>query len=200
MFFPSEVLLEVLRDVSKKDLKAVRLVNKQWSSCTAKYLFDTLWISPHKENIDVFQSLTQHPVLRGCVTKLAVDGVEFFKDWTYAQYLDSVWDQTCQIRETNYWLKPLTSSDIQIKKFIELTRSVEAMHSDEFNKMLDERCSDFEFISTGYRKWQEHALYEQTCLVSDDFMRILVKGLQRVSSPVVGNIASLSPDPGHVAA
>lgn len=48
-------------------------------------------------------------------------------------------------------------------------------------RLAEEKCSDFDFIKAGYRKWQEHALYEQRCLENDNFMRILMSGLQGVS-------------------
>ena len=93
MYIPNEVILQALQDLPNTDLKAARLVSKQCSSCATKYLFDTVYISPYKANIDVFQSVTQHPVLRGCVKTLAYDRVAFSTHWTYSQHFERLSNQ-----------------------------------------------------------------------------------------------------------
>ena len=183
MYLPSEIIVQALRDVPKDSLKAARLMNRQWSSCAAELLFDTVYISPHKINIDVFQSITQHPVLRSYVTNLVYDGVRFptvLTGWTYSQYFRMTFDRAMNMKD---WPQEiLEHPDDQINEFVELARWT--LHSEYYERRSEaqEQCSEFGFIRAGYRKWQEHALYEQDCLENDNFIRILTMGLGKVSS------------------
>lgn len=196
MHFPSEIILQALTDLSKTDLKASRLVNRQWSSCAAIRLFDTLYISPHKTNIDVFQSVTQHPILRGYVKKLTYDKVGFSTECTYSDYFTRLLNQVAPL--THGLEGTSDSPDMQINSFIEAaTRYYNSRQSLE---KVEEECSNFDFIKAGYKKWQGHAQYEQKCMKKYEFMRILTMGLQRVSSSTLENITSLNPNIRNVAA
>ncbi len=192
MHIPNEILEQALKDLLKADLKAARLVNSQWSSCANRFLFDTLYISPHKINIDVFQSVTQHPVLRHCVKHLCYDLVGFAPNYTYPQYFARLW---CQYLE-----KPFHSSDTQVNTFIESATCKPTKDLGLRLRMAMEKCGDFDAIKAGYIKWQEHALYQQECTENDNFVRILAVGLQRVSRMPLEEFTSLDPDLCNVTA
>ena len=196
MHVPNEIILQALQDLPRSDLKAARLVNKQWSSCAAEFLFDTLYISPHKTNIDVFQSIVQHPVLRGCVKKLVYDGVGFSTKRTYSQYFEMLWKQ--MTRATSGLRKSFDIPNSQIRRAIKLIRQPTRrtrrqgrmpgserwtyLTTQQTLRVVEEECRDFQFIKSGYRKWQENALHEQECMENGKFMRTLIMGLNRVSS------------------
>ena len=161
MHIPIEIILQALQDLPRTDLKAARLVSKQWSSCATRFLFDVLYISPHKTNINVFQSIVQHPVLRGCVTKLVYDGIGFSTKLTYSQYFERLWKQ--MNRATSRLRKPYEIPDSQISRAIELSRLPTSRWgrlpgSERWSnflpqqtlRMAEEECSDFEFIKAGY--------------------------------------------------
>lgn len=184
MHLPNEILERILQDLPKADLKAARLVNSQCSSCATQSLFDTLYISPHKINIDVFQGVTQHPVLRHCVKQLRYDGVGFSADWIYPQYFARLWGDTL------WWARnlrePFDSPDIQVDSFVESARwnHTEEIEIEERVRRLGmamEKCGDFDSIKAGYLRSQEHAVYERKCIENNNFVRILAVGLQRVS-------------------
>lgn len=168
MHLPNEIILQALEDLSSDDLKAARLVDRQWSSCAAKFLFDTLYVSSHKPNIDVFQGVTQHPELRTHVTKLVYDGVGFSTKWTYSEYFKNLWSDidVRRLEETS------DSPDFQINSFIESTRRNDTLSTEQRLRMAEEQCGDFDFIKAGYKVWQAHALYERECMNNDEFMRI----------------------------
>ena len=193
MHIPNEIILQALQDLPRTDLKAARLVSKQWSSCATRFLFDVLYISPHKTNINVFQSIVQHPVLRGCVTKLVYDGIGFSTKLTYSQYFERLWKQ--MNRATSRLRKPYEIPDFQISRAIELSRLPTSRRgrlpgSERWSNLLpqqtlrmaEEECSDFEFIKAGYRNWQENALHEQKCMEKGSILRILIEGFKNVSS------------------
>ena len=186
MHLPNEILERALQDLPKADLKAARLVNSRWSSCAARFLFDTVYISPHKTNIDVFQSVTQHPVLRHCVKRVCYDLVEFNANWTYAQYFWRLW------RDMTWWTEdleePFDCPDAQINSFLKSARWKSTKTPELRLRMAMEKCGDFDPIKAGYRKWLEHALYQQKCTENDNFARILVVGLQRVSCATLGRV------------
>lgn len=196
MHFPNEIILQALQDLPRTDLKAARLVNKQWSSCATRFLFDVLYISPHKTNIDVFQTITQHPQLRGCVRKLVYDGIGFSTKLSYSQYFERLWKQTT--RATSALRRSFDIPDSQISRFIELarlppcrrtrlpgTKRWSALTAQQTLRMAEEECSNFDFIKAGYRKWQEHSLHEQNCMENTSFVLILIEGLKRVSDSTV---------------
>lgn len=86
MALPNEILLAILRPLAPSDLKSARLVSKIWSLCAAEFLFNVIYISPSKEDIDVFEAITQHPVLSKCVRHLEYDGAEFLIDYSQAEF------------------------------------------------------------------------------------------------------------------
>lgn len=82
MDLPSEIVLAILKPLARPDLKSARLVSKNWSLCAAEFLFDIIYISPSKEDIDVFEAMTQHPVLSRCPRHLEYDGAEFLTSYS----------------------------------------------------------------------------------------------------------------------
>lgn len=57
MGLTSEIVLAILSLLARLDPKSTRLVSKHWL-CAAEYLFDTIYVSPSKEDFDVFQATT----------------------------------------------------------------------------------------------------------------------------------------------
>lgn len=77
MHLPDELLLNCLGRLDKGQLKPMRLVSRNWCACSTGFLFDTVYISPSEEDVKVFESITQHPLLSKCVQKLYLrwDGI-----------------------------------------------------------------------------------------------------------------------------
>ena len=90
MRFSNEIALDIVSYLNKTQLKSVRLVSKQWCDCGSQYLFDQLYVSPHKEDLDVFNSVTQHPILSNCVRRLIYDGAEFQLSYTLLDYYKDI--------------------------------------------------------------------------------------------------------------
>lgn len=84
---PAEVFLEIFQYLEKVDLKSVRLVSRSCSHWVSILLFDTVYISAHKEDCDVFNSLAEHPHLSKCVRHLKYDASQFTSDLSKRRYL-----------------------------------------------------------------------------------------------------------------
>ena len=94
MDVPNEIVLPILSYLAPPDLKSTRLVSKRWSLCAAKCLFDVIYISPSKEDVDVFQAITHHPVLSKCPHRLEYVGNEFLSHYPKDEYAKHLWKQT----------------------------------------------------------------------------------------------------------
>lgn len=57
---PIEVLLMVFMLLDKNHLKPLRCVAKFFERLISPLLFDTIHISPHSQNLDVFRQITEH--------------------------------------------------------------------------------------------------------------------------------------------
>ncbi|MCJ1463568.1 hypothetical protein MMC07_002176 [Pseudocyphellaria aurata] len=76
---PNEVLLIIFKLLTKPQLKAVRCVCKLFARLAAPPIFDKIYISPHKLNLDVFRKIADHPDLCQYPRTLVYDVQEFKK-------------------------------------------------------------------------------------------------------------------------
>lgn len=58
MGLPDEIALAIISPLERLDFKSSRLVSNNWSLCTAEIIFDIIYISPLKEDVDVFKAIT----------------------------------------------------------------------------------------------------------------------------------------------
>ena len=58
MDLPDEIALAIISPLERPDFKSARLVSNNWSLCTAKIILDIIYISPPKEDVDVFKAIT----------------------------------------------------------------------------------------------------------------------------------------------
>lgn len=177
MDLPSEIVLAILSPLSRPDLKSARLVSKNWSLCAAEFLFDVVYISPSKEDVDVFQAITQHPVLSKCPRHLEYDGAEFLTDYSKDKYAKDIWGQSFPLFDhcSAYKLScgPKSKINAWIKETVLPNKS-------KYEDM--ESYGDCKVVDDGHRIYQEHANYQQHGLQSGQFVEILVRGLQHLVS------------------
>ena len=186
---PDELVFRILGFLEKHELKIVRLGCKTWCHYASEYLFDKLYISPREENINVFESITQHPQLARCVKELEYDVTLFSSNMSESHYFRRLVYCTPMKGEVN-------GVPIHEDCFQQMYNARKHKHFDpqvdEYLKMINQsqdiraalstynQCRHYNFIIEGYRKWQECALYEQRCMHSGDFLRILVYGLRNL--------------------
>ena len=91
MDLPNEIILEIVKSLDKSDLMSTRLMSKTWCSCASGFLFDEVYVSASREDLGVFEAVTQHPLLSRCVRRLRYDGTEFLVNLTKKGYAQELW-------------------------------------------------------------------------------------------------------------
>ncbi|KAL8720926.1 MAG: hypothetical protein Q9225_002282 [Loekoesia sp. 1 TL-2023] len=80
MDLPNELILLALGNLSTKDLKSTRLVCKRWAPLGLELLnIDTVYLSPREKNMEVFDGITQHPIISKSIKHLVYDSAQFIK-------------------------------------------------------------------------------------------------------------------------
>lgn len=182
MGLPNEIVLSVMSYLSNTDLKNVRLVSESWSACASEFLFEKIYISSQKEDVDVFTAISKNILLSRRVKTLEFDAVVFTPNYTEDMYLERLWEHIASIAGT--LSRPWTiydSPDAQINEFVEMTRRSlsSATNVDTYQAHQIAKCKDFVFVKEGYRNCIERASYEEAILEDGKFLAILIEGLNR---------------------
>ncbi|MCJ1264678.1 hypothetical protein MMC22_004552 [Lobaria immixta] len=90
---PNEVLLMIFKLLDKSDLKAIRCACKFFESSVSPLLFDKIYISPHRINMDVFRQITEHSDLCRYPRELVYDVQRFKANIDLREYFQNLWDQ-----------------------------------------------------------------------------------------------------------
>lgn len=83
---PHEITLLVFRHLPQTDRKQLRLASKTFASVGALVLIDTIYISPYRQDIEVFNKITSHPILSKGVKHLVYDTAQFHLDLSQVDY------------------------------------------------------------------------------------------------------------------
>ena len=151
------VRAEILEGLGKNHLKCARLVSKSWCHCASQFLFNKVYISPRKEDIEVFKSITQHTTLNHCVRQLEYDATLFLPDRQKVDYVRdlfatsrrfSIFSNTCFDPMWHLHQINLAEPDPQIDEFVKICNDTQINGSDAYDL-----CKDYQFISEGYRSW-----------------------------------------------
>lgn len=120
MQLPYEIKSEILQLLgemnhgSKTDFKAVRLVNKDWSACTSRFLFERIYLSFRDEDIKVFKSITNCPDLAACIKELVFDGSCFVGGVSKRKYFEDLCMQIFEINNRQIMLVSTPSFDLSL--------------------------------------------------------------------------------------
>ena len=182
MDLANELVLEVCRHLPKPALKACRLVSKSWSHHASEYLFSKIYISPRKEDIEVFNLITQHTQLSRCVRHLDYDGTTFPLDYSVEKYCSDLAGQTSQF--SGLYKSVSDGPDPQLRQFI----AVLSKNAREVD--IEQELMMFPFILKGHREWIERAEYQKMILNDGEFLRILTHGLEKLKH--LASVAVLS--------
>ena len=83
---PNEVFLIIFELLEKNQLKAVRRVCKLFALLVSPLLFDLIYISPHRPNLDVFRQISGNKDLCTCPRTLVYDVQEFKENIDTQEY------------------------------------------------------------------------------------------------------------------
>lgn len=187
MKLPTEIFLEVLQNLPNRDLKVVRLASKEFSACAAESLFRKMYISKQKEDLDAFEGFTNHPLIRKCVKTLEYDAIEFSAELSETRYCERLWHQVKIMLEPSEYRKPFVSPDPQVNHFISHCRNEPSTATDLRTRneereqyIAQQEFMELAFVKNGYRKWMERANFERLHMQDQDFLRVLVPGLEKL--------------------
>ena len=189
MKLPTELILQVLQNLPNRELKAVRLTSKEFSACAAEFLFRKVYISKQKEDLDGFKEFTNHPPIRKCVKTLEYDAIGFPADFSEASYYKHLWLQVEVMLKHTEREKPSVSPDPQINDFVSHLRNTPSTDTDlhtrsqereRYRAQYQGEFMESAFIKRGYRKWIERSNFERLHMQDQDFLGVLVPGLQKL--------------------
>lgn len=175
---PIEITLAIVELLEFDDLKSTRLLSETWSSCASTILFAAISVSPNKEDLEVFEAITQHPQLSKFVRELTYDGSEFLLHLSKHQYLNQLCRQTLSLHEGNpsqAWLDELHSPDTEINSWVQ-----KLFQDRDYHGVAMAKFRKAKFVNEGYQKYHEHAIYQQECLQDGTFFKRLIQGLEKL--------------------
>lgn len=70
---PAEILVEIFSHLPRRDIKAIRVVCKNFEAASSQYLFDRLYVSPQKFHLKILAKVSQHPVYSKYVEEIVYD-------------------------------------------------------------------------------------------------------------------------------
>lgn len=173
MALPNELILEVCGHLAKRDLKACRFVSKSWSHHASEYLFSNIYISPRKEDIEVFDFVTQHAQLSHCVRYLIYDSTSFSPSYSEFDYINHLFEQATEY--SDLYRKNLNGTDLQFTQFV---KSCWEASATPFGAVQE--FSGHDFILNGNREWEARDKYQQRIVKNGDFLQILTCGLRKL--------------------
>lgn len=176
MHLPNEIYLSIFALFERTDLKTSRIVSKTWCICASTLLFDQIYVSSAREDLEIFEAVAQHPLLSKCVRRLKYDATEFIETLTLRQYIAELWIQTGYFyynegpssyhtddHEVNDWVRSVKFKGISLSE-------------------VSTRFQETQLVRRGYQSYKEHAVFQQAALKSDQFLRRLTQGLQKLES------------------
>lgn len=185
---PDEVILAITARLAFSDLKSTSLLSKAWHVCASNFLFANISVSPNNEDLEIFEAITQHPLLSTCVRHLLYDGSEFLLHLSKHQYLEELWRQrpsvgTIQLNQTGFDMLHSSDRGTSVWKAYVVQNKMGAAD-------IEAKFNDAKFVSDGYRKYHAHAIYQHKCFQDGKLLRRLVQGLQRLKKLVAVTLES----------
>ena len=177
---PTEVQLIVLEYLGKRDLKQLRLVSREWQSLATPLLFETIYVSPHQNDVETYKGITQNPMIAVLVKKLVYDVATFRLDLTYNEYWDWLFREFMSIA-FRWKDEPFKCPDGQINSIVEQYKDTIAVYAfvnvRNIRFQIRRSHKHDSFVREGWRKYRANAAYEQRVLRDGTFFTCLYKGL-----------------------
>ena len=134
------------------------------------FLFGTVYISPRNHDLQVFDNVTKHPVLRKAVTNLTWDTTRFHGEWDLRGYFEHLIYSICFLSE-----RKIEEPSTPFHAFINDLRNIYLDRDRHYSKYQNEP-----FVIEGYKTWQNIASEEEWLLNGGHFYAVLSKGLQQL--------------------
>ena len=169
---PHELKVAVLAWLDKRDLKAVRLVSREWSALATSPLFDKVYVSCRATDLEVFRNITRHPVISAGVRELVYDGSFFIKNLSFSGYFDQVFVAVRLLALHADSDIHIESADVQINDFC---RDCQTRDPD-VSEIYGSHGKDT-FLVEGYQIYREFSAFEWQGIECGWFFEELSTGL-----------------------
>lgn len=172
LYLPPELKVAVLTQLEKRDLKTIRLVSKEWSAVATKLLFDRVYVSCRRQDMEVFRDITSHPVISTCVRELVHDVSLFQRYMSFKDYVDRISLDVRSMKKFSRSDAPLDSADAQMNEFYRYCerRSI-------ISERLYNRDRKDTFLVEGHQKYRDLSAFEWRYSESGGFVDDLCRGL-----------------------
>ncbi|MCJ1460689.1 hypothetical protein MMC28_011071 [Mycoblastus sanguinarius] len=183
-YLPPEVKSLVAECLDKSNLKSLRCVSKQWHAVATPLLFDKIYISLRRKDIEVFEKITRHPVLSESIKEMICD-VSKISDLSYEDYFYCLCYQISYIVCGLSRRFPFKSPHPRLNQFINTIIQIRTSYDELFesyDELFDEFCND-DLVTEGFQVWQELAAEERHSFdpeLRGKFFSDLCSGLNRL--------------------
>ena len=171
MSIPNEILLSILAMLDKTDLKMSRLVSRSWCACATQFLFQEIYVSSAKDDLEVFEAVAHNPLLSSCVRILKYDATEFLHPLSGRGYFRRLYHDHVILRPRDEAGAFKDSSDPDVPDWF-----INLGNLDEKEGLL--RFQDSHFMQKGFREYTAQADYQHNGLKSGQFLARLTSGLE----------------------
>ena len=165
----NEVLLMIFKLLDKKHLKSVRCGCKLFGPLVSSLLFDKIYISPHKPNLEVFRRITEHSDLSQYPRELVYDVQKFEPDITLEDYFGDLCHQLADFVK-NYSAYNIHLIDKEVEKLMTALKSGNVL----------ERYTEFRVIQRGLEIYRKRAEEQDHYKNSGQLLARLCMGLIRL--------------------
>lgn len=176
---PGELKICIVHLLGKADLKRIRCVSKAWCDLATIPLFDRIYVSPRKKDIEVYENITKHPVLRAVVKELIYDATRFHKITLY-EYCNQMIRYLCMLSWR--WRKKewkFQSPDLHINEILNGSVNRSSPFPENMHRVTQDHINDT-FITEGFKAYNECADYEEESLQTGVFFKILSSELRQL--------------------
>ena len=173
MYLPNEILLFVLGSLCQSDLKSVRLVSHAWCASASVFLFQEIYVSSAKDNLEAFEAIAQNPLLSTCVRHLRYDATKFIHHLSRQQYVRKLYCQKPFVLEVDRtpWNTVVPEVDEWVNKVV-LGRL-------PINKAI-QKFKRYRFIEQGHDNYRKQASFQNALLKNGQFLERLIQGFAKL--------------------
>ncbi|CAF9921097.1 MAG: hypothetical protein HETSPECPRED_004433 [Heterodermia speciosa] len=156
LHLPNELQNTIFGDLGKSDLKNTRLVCHHWASLAVNFLFDTVYVSANKKDLDVFRMVSEHDTICQAVSRLVYDVTSFSHVTSLEHYFTVFKSNMCEAFSLSgvpriIFRHPTTAFHSLINR-LSMSRNPRGL-------LLHEYMND-DYILKGYQTWQSYARFE----------------------------------------
>jgi len=169
---PVEINMMILDNLQYSELKQLRLVARDWSSLATPMHFWRVYISPRREDLEIFNNVTRHPVLSTYVRKVVYDASRFVLNISRRAYFNRLCDDItkCFVLKGQDLQWPLNG------------HLVTALQSDKPRDEIYNSHKYDRFVDDGFHEWQRHSWYEGYSISHGVLTKTLCEGVERMNN------------------